>query len=104
MVGESPARPRAGALQERTKRSAGEVMLDAEFVEQGLRLEVSAPGRGGFAVLHGPMLGDLDRRVCTRDPEIDARHDFVVFSIQYVVAEPTNVEVVRQAPQYLSTN
>jgi hypothetical protein len=78
-------------------------MLDAEFVEQGLRLEVSDPDRGGFAVLHGPMLADLDRRVCTRDPEIDARHDLVVFCKQDVVAEPTKVEDIRQVPQYLIT-
>src|SRR5882672_5811818 len=76
--------------------SALEAVRHAELVEQRLRFEVGDPDRGGLAVLDRPVLGDLDRGVAAGESEIHQRHHAVVLRQEDVVAEPSEVEDVRE--------
>src|SRR6266849_6456198 len=88
---------------QKTKGSETEAVLDPEFIEHGLRLEIGGPERDGLAVPERPMIDDLDDRVGPSNAEVEYRHDVAILGNDVVVAEPCVIEHVGNAWQYLVT-
>src|SRR5439155_18942920 len=85
----------------RRSGSATETVLDPEFLEHGLRLEIGGPERDGLAVPERPVVNDLNDRVGNAD--VEYRHDVAILGNDVVVAEPCEIEHVGNTWQKVVT-
>ena len=83
--------------------SATEAVLDPEFLEHGLRLEIGGPERDGLAVQQRPMVNDLDDRAGPGNADVEYRHDVAILGNDVVVAEPCEIEHVGNTWQQVIT-
>ena len=78
-------------------------MLDPEFLEHGLRLEIGSPERDGLAVPERPVVNDLNDRVGPSNADVEYRQDVAILGNDVVVTELCEIEHVGNIWQYVLT-
>jgi hypothetical protein len=90
----------ADAASNDQRPSAGELVGDAEFVEQRLGLEIGDPDRRDLPVSDSPNVDDFDYCVGAGNSHVDRRGDASALSDNAVVAEAREVEHIGEVGQY----